>query len=74
MEGMDWWRVKNMRFKTKIAILLVAGGLSFLEFNLIASCGCFSEILRAGRTANYAVLADAFERQPDVVVTAALKP
>lgn len=71
---MDWWRKENMSLKTKIVILLVAACLSLLEFNLIASCGCFSEILKAGRGARYTALAAPSQVQPDVVVTASLKP
>jgi hypothetical protein len=74
MEGMDWWREKNMSLKAKIVILFVAICLSVLEFNLIVCSGSFCEILKASRAGSYTLLADPSRGEPDVIVTASLKP
>ncbi len=63
-----------MSLKTKIVILLLAAGLSFLEFNLIVCSGSFCETLRASRSGSFTILADASLGQAIVVVTASLRP
>jgi hypothetical protein len=61
-----------MKAKTKLAILLAAMALTFLEFNFITCSGCFSKLLKSGQ--EWTVLAAAgCQGEPDVVVTAPAK-
>jgi hypothetical protein len=61
-----------MKAKTKIAILLAAMALTFLEFNFITCSGCFCQLLKSGQ--EWTVLAAAgCQGPPDAVVTASAK-
>ncbi len=62
-----------MKLRTKVAILAAAICLSLLEFSWIASCGCFVEVLRAGREAHSLVLTGHPLEHYEVFVTASLK-
>jgi hypothetical protein len=63
-----------MKLKAKIAILAAAVCLSFLEFSWIASCGCFVEVLKAGRESRSLVLTGHSHEHYEVFVTASLRP
>ena len=47
-----------MKFKAKILIFLIAVCLSLLQFNIIASCSCFEDILKIGKKAGYEIIAN----------------
>lgn len=61
-----------MKAKTKIAILLAAMALTFLEFNLITCSGCFCKLLRSGQEWTQLAAAGC-QGPPDAVVTAPAK-
>lgn len=46
-----------MRFRTKIAILLVSVLLTFFGFNMIASSGAL-DIIKVGKQAGYEIIAN----------------
>jgi len=45
-----------MKFKTKILIFLIAVCLSLLQFNIIASCSSFEDIIKVGKKAGYEII------------------
>ncbi|UCC40528.1 MAG: hypothetical protein JSV96_03530 [Candidatus Aminicenantes bacterium] len=47
-----------MKFKTKVLIFLIAVLLSLLEFNIIASCSCFEDIIKVSKKAGYELIAN----------------
>jgi hypothetical protein len=47
-----------MKFKAKILIFLIAVFLSLLEFNIIASCSCFGDMIKVGKKAGYEIIAN----------------
>ncbi|MBN2409839.1 MAG: hypothetical protein JXE07_08885 [Candidatus Aminicenantes bacterium] len=61
-----------MRSKAKILILAAALVLTFLEFNIITSSGCFCDLVKSGREWSQLAAAGCPGR-PDIVVTAPAK-
>lgn len=47
-----------MKFRAKILIFLIAVCLSLLQFNIIASCSCFGDIIKIGKKAGYEIIAN----------------
>ena len=47
-----------MKFKAKILIFLIAVCLSLLQFNIIASCSCFEDLIKVGKKAGYEIIAN----------------